>query len=176
MKRVSQVEESKGLIVDAFLSLLKEKSYDDIKLAEIADKAGISRMTIHRHFKCKENIITYQIKNVMKMMQEDQIKIKKLTLESEILNRFIVLRSLPHAKLLIHSEEITSIIYDLKKESNNTLASKYLNIYPDKYTIQFISGGIHNMVKEWLISDFDETAKEMTRKIMKVLTLLCMNE
>ncbi len=173
MKRKKQVKESKALIVDAFLYLLKSKSYDDIRLAEIADEAGVSRMTIHRHFKSKENIITYQIKNVMKMMQPKKDNDEKLILESEILNRFTVLKSLPHAKLLIHSNEITSLIFDIRRESIDTLASKYLVNQPDKYMMQFVSGGIQNMVKEWLISDFDESPKEMTSKIMKVIGLLC---
>lgn len=67
MKRKNQVEESKNLIADAFLSLLERRSYDDITLAEIAEEAGVSRMTIHRHFKNKENIILYQTEKVIAM-------------------------------------------------------------------------------------------------------------
>lgn len=173
MKRKSQVDESKSLVADAFLSLLRRKSYDDITLAEIADEAGVSRMTIHRHFKCKENIIKYQIKKVMAMMNVKSSDDEEQTLKSEILKKFTILKSLPHAKLLLQSDEITSIIYEIKRESKETPASKYIGAQADKYMFQFVKGGMDHMIKEWLKSDFDISPEEITDKTMKVLSLLC---
>lgn len=48
MKQECQIKKTKRLVADAFFSLLSIKSFDDITLAEIEDKAGVSRMTIHR--------------------------------------------------------------------------------------------------------------------------------
>jgi AcrR family transcriptional regulator len=169
MKRQIQVEESKTLIADAFLTLLSRKPYDAVTLAEIAEEADISRMTIHRHFKCKENILIYQIKKVMKMVRNETFIDEEPNLKSEILMRLGLLKSLPHAKLLVHCDEIITIIYDIRCELEETLLSKYITTQPDKYMIQFIKCGVNSMIKEWLNSDFDISPEELTDKLLKVL-------
>lgn len=175
MKREVQVKESKSLIVDAFLCLLKEKSYDEITLAEIAEKAGVSRMTIHRHFKSKENIIIYQAKTLVAKINNNRNG-EIQTLEEDILNRFTIFKSLPHVKLIIHSDKFPSIIYDkvdaAKIRSKMALVDKYFEVLPDKYMQQFVIGGVSHMVKEWVKNDFDQTPQEMTRKVMKIFKII----
>lgn len=172
MKRGAQVEESKNLVADSFMKLLKQKSFDEITLAEIADNSSVSRMTIHRHFKTKENIALYRVKNIISRFNDKKFKNGKHTLEDDLLNRFTIIRNLPNAKLLVHSQHISSIIYDQNKESNILLAKNYSINTEDMYLIHFIEGGVNNILKEWIKNDFDKTPKEMTDIVMKVLSVL----
>ena len=48
---------TKECVVSALKNLLKEKSYDDITLSEIAEKAGVSRNAIYRNFETKDKMI-----------------------------------------------------------------------------------------------------------------------
>ena len=65
MKRQKQIDESKEMIACAFVRLLQENDYDDVTLREIADHAGVTRMTLYRHFKTKERIILYQAQKLL---------------------------------------------------------------------------------------------------------------
>ncbi len=65
MRRKNQVKESKEMILNSFNKLLTEFDFNDITLTEIADHAGLTRMTLHRHFKSKESILLYGLQNSM---------------------------------------------------------------------------------------------------------------
>lgn len=47
---------------EAFSKLLEEKSFNDIKISEIIEKAGISRATFYRNFSSKEDIVVIKVK------------------------------------------------------------------------------------------------------------------
>lgn len=51
-------------IEEALLSLLETKSYGDISISEITQKAGVSRNAYYRNFKSKDEIITNYLDNL----------------------------------------------------------------------------------------------------------------
>ena len=54
MKKESiQVARSRNWIVNALLHLMKEKTFYNISIKEICEKAGVSRLTYYRNFKNK---------------------------------------------------------------------------------------------------------------------------
>ncbi len=175
MKREIQIEESKDLIADAFMNLLKSKPFEAISLTEIANEAGVSRMTLHRHFKQKENIILYRIEKVVASMTRRHFENGGHSLEDDILYRFTLLKNLPHSKLLIHSEQVSNILYDIRFSTTKQLANTYFKNSYDKYLLCFFMGGVDRMVREWLKNDFDESPLEMTKKTLKMLSILCDN-
>lgn len=170
MKRTEQIEESKNLIADAFLELLKDKPFEVIRLNEIADNAGVSRMTLHRHFKSKENIILFRLENTIKKMGAYAAQKKEISFESDVLYRLEMLKSLPNVKLLCHCDEIGYLITKIEKGENG-MAELYLENEVDKYTKQFIIGGFNRVIKEWIRSDFDLSPEDMKDNVMKLLTL-----
>lgn len=50
-------EETKHNIQQAFLNLLIEKPYESLTMEEIAQAAGRSRVTVHRHYNGKEQVL-----------------------------------------------------------------------------------------------------------------------
>lgn len=50
-------EQTKEWIIEAFLDLLKTKSYDEIKTTEIYKEAQVSRNTFYRKFNSKNDIV-----------------------------------------------------------------------------------------------------------------------
>lgn len=51
-----RVIKSKKAIKDAFLQLIEEKSYGNITITDIANKAMINRKTFYMHYETKENL------------------------------------------------------------------------------------------------------------------------
>lgn len=58
---MKQSDISKGLLAEALLLLMKKKEYKDITVKDIAEKAGVSRLTFYRNFDSKENILAWHI-------------------------------------------------------------------------------------------------------------------
>ncbi len=56
MKREKQIEESKNMIGDALLSLLKHNELKDIPVSRITTKAKVSRVTFYRNFECWDEV------------------------------------------------------------------------------------------------------------------------
>lgn len=56
MKTDLRVIKSKKAIKEAFLQLIKEKSYGNITITDIANKAMINRKTFYMHYETKENL------------------------------------------------------------------------------------------------------------------------
>jgi len=173
MKRINQVNESKDMITRAFQKLLKEYDFNDITLTEIADHAGLTRMTLHRHFKSKEKILLYMAQIAMNeatgSLKEGENSFKDL-----ILLRLEGTAKMPNLSVLIESREIEELLYSFRK----TAYTEYLEENwgckndDDPYVFHFFYGGINRIIIEWLKSGCIESAHEITDKIMHLINLL----
>lgn len=55
----NQKDYMKKYIVDALFKLMDDYDYNEIKIVDITQRAGVSRATFYRNFKTKEDIIKY---------------------------------------------------------------------------------------------------------------------
>lgn len=68
-----------NLIVDALLSLLKDKSFSDVSISELVKNAGLVRNTFYAHFESKEDILIYYMYEMFR--ERIQLELKDKTLE-----------------------------------------------------------------------------------------------
>lgn len=52
-------------IGEAMVVLLKEKSFDKIKILDVARKAGVSRMTFYKYFHSKEGVVESYLQEII---------------------------------------------------------------------------------------------------------------
>lgn len=57
MKEDLRVIKTKQAIELAFISLVEEKGFENVKIIDIANRANVNRNTIYLHYEAKENII-----------------------------------------------------------------------------------------------------------------------
>jgi len=84
MKRVKQFERTDRDIRDAFLKILKQKSFEKITVQEIIEEAMINRSTFYQHFEDKYAIVEQLQKKFVKEITDEveAIRVKgKLPLE-----------------------------------------------------------------------------------------------
>ena len=62
---------AKDCIAMALIKLMKQKKYEDITITEIADTAGVSRVTYYRNYSSKEEIITYYMDELGYKLKEE---------------------------------------------------------------------------------------------------------
>ena len=55
--RQDAVDETRERILEAMIDLWLERHYDDLTLADVAERADVSRQTIFRHFGAKDDVL-----------------------------------------------------------------------------------------------------------------------
>ena len=61
---MNHIKRSKEYITEAILQLLNKKKYENITITDIAEKAGVTRITFYRNFESKDDIIKQYIQNI----------------------------------------------------------------------------------------------------------------
>lgn len=61
---MNNIKRAKEYITEAILQLLNKKKYENITITDIAEKAGVTRITFYRNFESKDDIIKQYIQNI----------------------------------------------------------------------------------------------------------------
>lgn len=152
-------ELSKKYLSEALILLLKNKSYENITIQEIVDKAGLSRMAYYRNFESKDDIIKYYLDSIT----FDFIRESNIVYNPDNISEYIELlythllkykklgQLLLKNNLIYHVKNCFDLIFKNKSNDN------------DIYLYYFISGGLYNIYLHWLENDCAETPKELSR-------------
>jgi AcrR family transcriptional regulator len=63
-----RVQKTQGLLREALVSLIHEKSYDAIAVKEILDRANVGRSTFYTHFRDKDELLVSGIHEMMRSL------------------------------------------------------------------------------------------------------------
>ena len=55
-----------GYMATALLELMNEKDYNKISIGEISKRAGVDRSSYYRHFKSKEDIVSFFFDEILR--------------------------------------------------------------------------------------------------------------
>ena len=66
----ARLQKTKEAIVDALFSLLEENDYGEITIQEIAAESNITRRTIYRHFRAKDEMLQYSFAEYVNRLSE----------------------------------------------------------------------------------------------------------
>ncbi len=174
MNKEKQIEESYELIMSAFLKLLNEKSFDEITLTEIANNAGVARMTLYRHFKTKEQILIYRA-NFKTEFFKLAVAQNSFSIEEFINAFFIFFKELPLSHLITTDKQINSIFYPYILELRAELYAQLKNLNLSKFDDQsfiFVLGGINELIHDWCRNNFADDPRDLTEKIMIFINAL----
>ncbi|MBN2656355.1 MAG: TetR/AcrR family transcriptional regulator [Spirochaetales bacterium] len=169
MKRQKQIDESKDMIASSLARLLNDNDFDDITLSEIADFAGVNRMTIYRHFKSKEKILLYGAHKTLRE-QEARSAGKSMPNQELIYERLEWISKLPQLPFLLRSKKIDELLDSFRIERHRKALEQATGIpyseNPQLY--QFYFGGINRIVQEWLRGRCRESSREISEKIISI--------
>lgn len=185
-----RVKRTDKLILDTFMNLLKEKSFDDIRISDICNGAMIHRTTFYKHFEDKYNLLSYALKNIINgfeiksldfynntVSRKFYINLFKSFLQHIENNRKIYLVGLRNLKsdFLINNFKriiVTSIKYRL--EDNNKHGANFtipIPVLAELYYATMIGLGIW-----WLQNDVDISIDETISYLDLALTNIIEND
>lgn len=176
-----RVIKTKRLLMTSLLELMKEETFEDIKVSDICDKALINRSTFYAHYSDKYELFSSYIDNLKTALSKELEKNTNITNTKEyyleMLSLFFnhVLEQ-REAYLAIGRQNRNSIVMDMiynafseeiaKRIEKEEVMSK--NKIPGKFVATFYLGAIFSVGMEW-ISNKDKYTKEDLLKYLKVL-------
>jgi AcrR family transcriptional regulator len=147
---------SKEWIIESLLDMLALKPLYSISISEIAENAKVDRRTFYRHFKSKNDVISYCIHRVSKQYEEiilgydinDTYSFAKAIFETLVIMKEI-LQVLYKQNLLDLFLTDFEIIY--KKYQYQYTAPEILKLENIDYIMTYWRGGFTNIVKKWIV-------------------------
>jgi len=168
-------------IYEAFMKLMSEKPFEDIKVSEICEVAMINRSTFYAHFDDKfvllDNLINDLKNSLLSRFNDNKINV----LESK--DYFIKAIS-----LFLDEVEANKDIYTMMINSNkNSIAldmvldtlreqaikdlkdKKFESSLPNEVVVDYYLGGLVNLFKLWMRSYHPYTKDEMLAYVAKLV-------
>ena len=154
----------RSCIFEALMLLLDQKKYEDITISELAEKAGVSRMTYYRTYENKEDVVVQFLKSQTDILLEqyekdmnDRFKwyedIFKLILDhQEVIYKILKTPQLC-AVALEHFNGFAKVILPRIHEQAGHDTSMDLIVYE--------TGGFLFLMSNWVLKGCEKTPKEM---------------
>lgn len=163
--------------VNALLSLMKTKRYQDITVKELSDKAEYDRRTYYRHFSDKEDIINLYCSHLLNEMAIMMKTETALSVQGGILAYFTFWEkhkeflALLEKNNLLHflSDRHDNLIYYYVGKSVQPDIPENLDAAPplSRYSFYFTSGGLWNSLVHWVKEEPHRTPEELTQYILQ---------
>lgn len=131
----------------AFSELLKMRSFEQIKVSDLAKKARLSRRSFYNHYNSKEDFLRESILIIF----DDITKI----LNNDLLYEEVVLK-----EMITHSD-----IPDLQKQLETAYQVPY------SFALGIYISTIESIILNWIDHDFTEEPEEIARYITSVVRI-----
>lgn len=177
-----RIRRTHKLLCNAMFSLLETRSFDDISVVDICEKAMVHRATFYKHFKDKYAFMEYVTKEKIREFYHESIAHKNLSDPTEIYHAMIgnVIHFIEDNKQMLRVstkssnnnffDSIHKIIFEELLDFLNESKEKgvHFNV-PTDIVAQFLTGGLTAIVRWWLADDVSYTKEEMASYIETML-------
>lgn len=138
---IKESNETKKWIMEALLTLLEKKEYQDITIAKIADKAGLGRRTFYRYFQTKDQVMREIAQNLMNEFADTILKNHASNLETVTEAYFEFWEHKIDVLLLLKKAQLLHFIEDNLFALIADVALKVKHIPVDQMTDETITKG-----------------------------------
>jgi len=166
---------TKRLIREAMLTLLKNRSVQDITVRELCDMAGVNRTTFYNHYNGVYEVLSEIEENfLMQLTAEDGFADGQLDLTQHIERLCERLQENKDIAflLLTNNADPNFSTKLMKLQACGPVWSETVSSYSsDEYELlaQFISGGTYAIVCHWLKNDCQQTPRQVAALLTKVI-------
>ena len=179
-----RVIRTKKALSDAFIELLNNKTFDEVTVNELCDKAGIRRATFYKHYSDKYDFLTSYTRSLRDRFENSVWKSKKPGATKEYYVAYakrLVLFISENSKAidnvvkssLFHS--VISVIVeqnykDTCERLNASVASGMKLNASVEVTASMCAGGVANAIYNWLKNGKSISTEELAEQIGAVVT------
>lgn len=155
------VVRAKKALSEAFLQLIRKKSYEKIAVTDICKKADVVRKTFYNHFGTKDDIVRYLFRIMFEELE------KKATINSLNLNKWLsvfynFIMEYRDFLLLFHKRGLIRFAneciseYVEKQEIVLIYSQMFVSPKTYKYIADYVSAVLVSVVETWIKNHFSE--------------------
>lgn len=180
-----RVVKTKKVLYESLLELMKKKSFEEIKVSDICEKALINRSTFYSHYTDKYELFESYIENLKISLTKELEKNTNISTSKEyyleMLNLFLNHVSLQkEAYRAIMQQNRNSIIMDMLYNAFNEDITKKIEKeeeknkekIPSNFIATFYLGAVLSVGMKWLTNENKYSKKEL----LKYLDILIPND
>lgn len=164
-KREKQV---KDRLMQAMISLTKEKEWSKISVTDLIIKAGVARVSFYRNFNTISDLIEYGVDRIRADFWKSAPPAEKGFISGEMLTYTFsyYLRQKEHILSFHHSGMPVNIL-DIMTESMILSFGSMTMQSIDRYSLYYYAGALYNMTICWLENGAKETPEQMAEQFLK---------
>lgn len=160
-------------LMTSLFQLMAQKPYADIKISEIASRAGVSRMAYYRNYSTKEDII-HDFWEMLYESFKEQITSETLSDGDATRLFFAYFRKYADPLMvLIQSGLENHIIINYRDHLNELFSEVYVYAHKNdtikNYNIEYIWGGLRSVMLAWAKGGMKESDEEMSEIIAELI-------
>ena len=157
---------------DALLSLMEERRFQEISVKDIADKAGVARLTFYRNFETKENVLLRYFDGLFDEYLAAVRELAPCPLEEALVLCFDTWRAHKRESGLMLRDDLGALL-NKPFDSYLNQALEYIVLPKDLTETQkrFVIGGMYFTMLDWLAADRGRTSRQVAREIVGFVKL-----
>ena len=177
MKTDLRIIKTNNTLYDALINLLKEKTFEEIKVSDICQKALVNRSTFYAHFNDKYELFMSLINSLKESLQKELKSIEETNLKDyylkmiEVFLNHIEGKEQIYKSILINNRSsiIMDMIYDTITEDINQKVTKNDKDVPNEIFTAYYLGAIVNTGIEWFKNDKKYSKEEILEYLDKLM-------
>ncbi len=175
-----RIQRTKKAIMDAFLKLLKKKSFSEITITDITTEAMVARPTFYLHYKSKDEVLAEYLDEIFaQYLQEihpvmddvDQYALAT-ALFRQVKEHANYLSSLLEEstaviiqeKLHQYIQEVFKLLLKAKLGTEAAQVAKRTN----EYIVAAIAGMVYAVIRQWMEDGMQETPERMGKLLRSI--------
>lgn len=177
MKTDLRIIKTNNTLYDALINLLKEKTFEEIKVSDICQKALVNRSTFYAHFNDKYELFMSLINSLKESLQTELKSIEENNLKDYYLKMIEVFLNHIEGKeeiyksILINNRSsiIMDMLYDTITEDINQKITKNDKDVPNEIFTAYYLGAIVNIGIEWFKNNKKYSKDQMIEYLDKLM-------
>lgn len=183
IKETLRIRRTYNLLLDAFASLLEEKTFEEIRVTDICDRAMVHRATFYKHFEDKYHLMSFAITELKKELREKicmdptfnhpkqyYMGLLKQLLEYLSANKKLALLVIVKSQnteflALIHQLILSEILCVLEYIEDQEVPQTV----PRQIVAEFHAGALIALVRWWLKNNMPISEEELLKYIEKMI-------
>lgn len=150
----------KEQLTRALLEELKDKELKDISVSQLAEAAGVNRVSFYRSFKTKEDILTSWMHQTLTKWLEpyQEEEASALSGNAYILRLFQYLKNYDDIYMRLYERGLLNLLRQTMLELNDPKSAR-MNY--EAYGAAFVVNGMYGWIEEWIARGMSDTPEAM---------------
>ncbi len=155
-------------LILSFQELLKEKTFEEITVNELCNKAQTRRATFYNHFSDKYDFFQYMLKTMRDDLLEKAKRETKVENSKEFIHMLVDVGLQfidDNKKFLISIENSSMATAMVETTAEQLYNSEELDFIGDELTMQFLIGALNQSIKWWIKNKNKMSKEEMENRL-----------